>query len=581
MPLAPINIPAGVVKPATPLQVKGRYWDANLVRWRSGKLLPVGGWQRITSTPLASPVRTVFTFTSTSGASIGLFGCDDKLYALEGATYTDITPTAFVGADNTQVGGFGAYDYGELLYGDDTDATYPRPESQSFIPPFSWTIDNWGGEALAVASSDGRLLHWQEGEGQATVVGIEPIVTIERLSNVATVTTTWNHGFTAGNTIVITGNSVGSLNGTYTITSVPSLTTFTYANSGTNATGTGGLASAPTADLPPTNNRGVIVTQERHAVLIGAGGNSRRVAWSSREDYTDWDYASTVNTAGYLDLDTSSKIIMCAAVREGTLIWTQDEAWLMRYIGLPYIYSIERIGFGCGLIAPRAFATTAGRCIWMGKESFWLYDGGVVRPLRCDVGSAVFDNIDADSGIIYTHGSENNIFPEVWFWYPSQGSDVPDLSVFYNYAEDWWGIGNTMTRTACQGAGVFAYPVAADENNDVYFQENGWTAAGVPIETDRYAETGALNIQSGNALSHLKQAITDNGYSYDSTQITIFASMTPQGTEYTYGPYNPRSDGYTDMRVTGRDFRLKIESTQDAPWSVGETRINFQGGGGR
>jgi len=169
MPLAPINIPAGVVKPATPLQVKGRYWDANLVRWRSGKLLPVGGWQRITETPLASPVRTVFTFTSTSGSSIGLFGCDDKLYALEGATYTDITPTAFVGADNTQVGGYGAYDYGELLYGDDTDATYPRPESQSFIPPFSWTIDNWGGEALAVASSDGRLLHWQEGEGQATV----------------------------------------------------------------------------------------------------------------------------------------------------------------------------------------------------------------------------------------------------------------------------------------------------------------------------------------------------------------------------------------------------------------------------
>jgi hypothetical protein len=581
MPLAPLNIPAGVVKPATPLQVKGRYWDANLIRWRSGKLLPVGGWQRITETPLDSPVRTIFAFTSVAGSGIGLLGCDDKLYALEGATYTDITPTAFVGADASQVGGYGAYNYGALLYGDDTDATYPRPESQSFIPPFSWTIDNWGGEALMVASSDGRLLHWQEGEGDATVVGIEPITSITRLSNVATVTTTWNHGFTVGNTIVITGNSVGSLNGTYTITDVPSLTTFTYANSGTNATGTSGLASVPTADMPPLNNRGVIVTQERHAVLIGAGGNSRRVAWSSREDYTDWDFTSTVNTAGYLDLDTSSKIIMCAAVREGTLIWTQDEAWLMRYIGLPYIYSIDRIGFGCGLIAPRAFATTAGRCIWMGKESFWLYDGGVVRPLRCDVGAGVFDNIDPDAGAIYTHGSENNIFPEVWFWYPSQGSTVPDLSVFYNYAEDWWSVGNTMTRTACQGAGVFNYPMAADDNNDVYFQENGWTAAGVPIQTDRYAETGALNIQSGNSLSHLKQAITDNGYAYDSTQLTVFSSMTPQGTEYTYGPYSPRSDGYTDMRVTGRDFRLKIEATEDAPWSIGETRIDFQGGGGR
>lgn len=581
MPLAPINIPSGVVKPATPLQVKGRYWDSNLIRWRSGKLLPVGGWERITETPLASPVRTIFTFTGATGNPLGLLGCDDKIYSLEGSTYTDITPAGFVGAEDTSVGGYGAWNYGALLYGDDTDGTYPRPESQAFIPPFSWTIDNWGGEALAVASSDGRLLHWQEGEGQITVVGIEPITSIARVSNVATVTTTYNHGFIVGQTIVISGNSVTGLNGTYTIDTVPSLTTFTYANSGTNTTGTGGTAEVPAADKPPLNNRGVIVTQERHAVLIGAGGNSRRVAWSSREDYTDWDFADTTNTAGYLDLDTASKIIMCAAVREGTLIWTQDEAWLMRYIGLPYIYSIERIGFGCGLIAPRAFATTAGRCIWMGKESFWLYDGGVVRPLRCDVGAAVFDQIDPDAGAIYTNGSENNIFPEVWFWYPSQGSTVPDLSVYYNYAEDWWAIGNTMTRTACQGAGVFSYPIAADDNNDLFYQEKGWTAAGVPIETDRYAETGSLNIQGGNLLSHIKQAITDNGYAYDTTQLTFYASMTPQGTEYTYGPYHPRSDGYTDMRVTGRDFRIRIAATEDGPWSIGEMRIDFQGGGGR
>jgi len=57
MPLAPINVPPGVMKLATPLQTKGRYWDANLIRWRSGKLLPVGGWQRVTSTPLTSTIR--------------------------------------------------------------------------------------------------------------------------------------------------------------------------------------------------------------------------------------------------------------------------------------------------------------------------------------------------------------------------------------------------------------------------------------------------------------------------------------------------------------------------------------------
>lgn len=651
MPLAPINIPPGVLKTATPLQVKGRYWDANLIRWRSGKLLPVGGWQRISPTPLDSTARTIFTWSTTNSISLTAFGCDDDLYVLEGATYTNITPNGYVGPETDVVGGYGAGDYGELLYGLDyalvnistavrtsnvvtittteankfitgmsvmiagvTDSSFNgtftvtvtssttftysqtaanasssggeaslptadwRPISSQFSPSFSWTIDNWGEDILAVASSDGRLLHFGLGEDQAHVVGVNDISTAVRSSNVVTITTDHHHGFIVGQTIVIAGTSVSSMDGTFTITTVPTESSFTYSNSGTDASGTGGTASS---DFPvPTNNRGVIVTPERHAVLIGAGGNPRRVAWSSREDYTEWDYTDPTNTSGYLDLDTSSRITMCTAVREGTLIWTEDEAWLMQYIGLPYIYSITRIGYGCGLISPRAFATTAGRCIWMSRDAFWIYDGGTVRPLRCDVGSYIFENIDPDTAIKITHGAENGLFPEVWFWYPSTGQSVPNRYVAYNYAEDWWTIGE-MTRTACYGAGVIPYPTATDASNNVYFQENGWTDAGSSLEGSRWVETSALNIQNGNLISHIRQAITDSGYGYDSTEITVFSSYTPEGTETESGPYSPRSNGYTDMRVSGRDFRMKISATQDAPWSIGEMRIEFMGSGGR
>lgn len=580
MPLAPITIPPGVVKTATPLQVKGRYWDANLVRWRSNKLLPVGGWQRITQTPLASVPRALFTWTTNAGTHLTMVGCGDTLYALEGATYTNITPNNFIGEDAGSVGGYGAWNYGALLYGDDTDATYPRPQSAYFIPSFSWTFDNWGGDVLAVASSDGRLLHYGEGEDVAHSVGYNDIATAVRASNTTTITTDHHHGFIVGQSVEIIGTSVSSMNGTYTIATVPTDDSFTYTNPGTNASGTGGVAQSAAGDLPPLNNRGVIVTAERHAVLIGAGGNNRRVAWSNAEDYTDWNFASTTNTAGYLDLDTSSGIIMCAAVREGTLIWTEDEAWLMRYIGLPYIYAIERIGFGCGLIAPKSFATFAGRCIWMGREGFWLYDGGVVKPLPCDVGSFVFDNIDLDAGILYTHGSDNSVFPEVWFWYPTEGEDNPNRYVCYNYAENWWSIGE-MERTAAQGAGIYQYPMTGDSSGELYFQENGWTAAGVAITTGRYAETSSINVTNGSALAHVKQTITDSGYGYASTQLTYFSSFTPEGTEYTSGPFSPRSNGYCDTRVTGRDFRVKIASTQDAEWSIGEMRIDLTSGGGR
>lgn len=651
MPLAPLNIPPGVVRMATPLQVKGRWYDANLIRWRSGKLLPVGGWERITSTPLSSSVRGLFAWSTNQNTPLVAIGLSDALYVLDGASYTDVTPPDFVGEQAGLSGAYGASDYGDLYYGLDnpvytistavratnvvtittstnhqfqtgtsvviagvTDAAFNgtftitrtgnttftyaqtagnasssggtaslnpadiRPASSAFIPSFSWTFDNWGGDILAVASSDGRLMHFEEGETEADLAGIEGITSASRSSNIITFTMANNHGFGVGDTIIVTGNTESTFNDTFTIATVPSLNTFTVSDSGSDTTGTGGTA---VIDPPvPTNNRAVIVTPERHAVLLGVGGNKRRVGWSSREDYSDWDFASVTNTAGFLDLDTSSQLVMCAPVREGTLIWTQDEAWLMRYIGLPYVYGIDRIGFGCGLIAPKAFVTYAGRCVWMGTESFWVYDGGVVKPLACDVGAFVFENIDPDYGKRYTHGSENNVFPEAWFWYPSVGSSTPDRYVVYNYAEGWWSIGE-MDRTASYGAGVLQYPISADSNNDLFFQESGWTAAGVPIETDRFAETGSINLQNGGLISFVRQAITDSGYGYDSTQLTLFSTFTPEGSETTSGPYHPRSDGYTDMRVTGRDFRIKVAATEDAPWSIGEMRIDFTAKGGR
>lgn len=575
MPLVPITLPPGVVKPATPLLAKGRYWDANLIRWRSNKLLPVGGWDRITSTPLASSVRALFPWTDNSNESWLLIGCDTKLYANKGTIYTDVTPANF--SPLAGDGGYGSWDYGALLYGNDTNPTYPRPASKLNPPNFTWTMDNWGEDVLAVSSSDGRLFVYHPNDSQAGVVGFSVITSISRTSNVVTVTTSLSHTFKVGQSVVIANVTNNSFNGTFTITSVPSPTTFTYAQPNTNATSSGGTV---THLGTPTANQGVVVTPERHCVLFGLNGNPRRVGWSDAEDYTEWDFASATNTAGFFDLDTQSRIVMATSVREGTIIWTEDEAWLMRYIGLPYIYGFERIGFGCGLIAPRAFATFSGRCVWMGRENFWIYDGGYVKPLPCDVGDYVINNMDPTAGAVYTHGAENGLFPEVWFWYPSNGSPNADQYVCFSYAEGWWSIGS-MTRTAATGAGVFDYPIAADENYNLFYQESGWTNNGLSLVGERWVESGSLNLQQGNNVMMVKQALTDSGYGYNSTQLQFYTSFTPEGTETLSSVYTPRSDGYTDVRVTGREMRIRLEATQDAPWSIGETRLDLVPRGGR
>ena len=46
--------------------------------------------------------------------------------------------------------------------------------------------------------------------------------------------------------------------------------------------------AAPVANAP-TNNLGLVVTEERFIFLLGAGGSPRTVSWCDFEDNTIWD----------------------------------------------------------------------------------------------------------------------------------------------------------------------------------------------------------------------------------------------------------------------------------------------------
>ena len=60
MALLPLDLPPGIVRPGTPYQAKGRWYDGTLVRWHEGALQPVGGWSALAgtdATKVGGPVR--------------------------------------------------------------------------------------------------------------------------------------------------------------------------------------------------------------------------------------------------------------------------------------------------------------------------------------------------------------------------------------------------------------------------------------------------------------------------------------------------------------------------------------------
>ena len=340
----------------------------------------------------------------------------------------------------------------------------------------------------------------------------------------------------------------------------------------------------------PTGNTGLLVTEQQHLMLIGAGGNRRLVQWSDVDNNTVWTPAAT-NEAGQFPLVTSGTLQRGVRVRGQVLLLTDIDAWVGSYLGQPLIWGFSKAGGECGLIAPNAIVEAGGAAFWMSDKRFWFYDGATVQELPCDVANYVFNNLNpAQIGKIYA--GSNGLFEEVWWHYPSLTSTEPDQYVSYNYRNGFWMIG-ALGRTAWVDRGAFPTPMAVGSDGYIYNHEEGMLANGATRFAGIYAVTGALEPQQlragvaspyssggGDKIVDVNQVITDEQTIGD-TQLTFIGSFTPNGQQFTYGPYLVRSDGYMDTRAAGRQFQLKVQPTSDAYWQIGQLRLDCSTSGGR
>lgn len=333
----------------------------------------------------------------------------------------------------------------------------------------------------------------------------------------------------------------------------------------------------------PTNLTATVVTDERHVMVFGGAYSSvnqaRRVAWSSREDYTDWNFASTTNTAGYQDLATRTPLQKGVKVKEGVLIFSLTDIYLAQYVGTPYVYGFQRVA-DTELFHPDSIATFDGKAVWLSRLGFQIYSGGFVQPLQCPILNDIMAEMDPTYGPFRMHASHNAVYPEIWFFYSTAGNSEADRYVIWNYAENWWAWGK-MNRSAMAPGDVFKYPYAGDALGNMYQQEVGWTDSGNTRVGQVYAESGALGIGNGDGFIEVKQVMPATNLGTNNLLIAFYGRNTPEGSERVFGPYLPRADGYTDVRVNARDVRIRYAATQDADFAIGKSRFSVSQGEGR
>jgi hypothetical protein len=331
----------------------------------------------------------------------------------------------------------------------------------------------------------------------------------------------------------------------------------------------------------PADNLGVLVTSERHVVLLGAGGNPRKIQWSDQEEPEVWT-PLVDNLAGDKLLETEGRVLVACKAPGGSLIFTDNDVHVMSYLGPPFGYGIKKAGANCGPCSRRAVAYAGDSVKWMGQQTFWQYSGAVT-PLITEISDWLFSLINRDM-IGRVFAAPNPSFTELWWYWPDEGAQECNRYVAQDYGDPSgpWMIGR-QARTAADTRGSMLRPVLAGADGKLYLHEFGYTDDGASRVGQIYLETGDFMASpEADFRFHVRQIRPDFTGPANRVGFRFFLWEEPDGPQWDTGSYPViNASGLVDARFSARGLRMRIEALEDGPWALGRTRLDIRKGGSR
>lgn len=300
------------------------------------------------------------------------------------------------------------------------------------------------------------------------------ITNVALTSNVATITTALAHGFSTGDTVTVDASN-NTFDGTYTITAVPSSTTFTYAlvtGNITSAAATGTvLGSAYTGvyrwqfiqfgnyaiatngsdkvqyyDINASSYFGDLsviapiakhITTVRDFVVcanIGAGTNPSRVNWSDINDPTDWT-SGGASQSDFQEIPDGGDITGITGGEFG-IVFLEKAIVRMTYIGSPLFFQFDTVSKNIGCIEGGSIAQYGGLTYFLSDDGFYSTNGQTVEGIGAEKVDRYFYN-NANIGDIDTISTavdpERNLV--IWNYTTTSG---PRALLIYNFQTKKW-----------------------------------------------------------------------------------------------------------------------------------------------
>ena len=634
MALIDFKFQAGIDKQNTSVGAENRWVDSDNVRFRYGLPEKVGGWASLVTDTIVGVARAQHAFVDLDGNRYVAIGTDKFLLIYFEGKLHDITPlkTTLTSATIATTNGSSTCTITKTAHGLSAgdiiqldNVTLPGGtgfsnsdfEDKNFqvitVPTTSTFTITQSSNATATVSTGGSL----------SIKPFEPVGPRAQSYGYGWGIDTWgtgNWGEAASASDISLEPGLWSLSnfGEVLIATIGNGKTFTW-NAGAGSPLTT-RASTTTSNFQTNNNptaTRITLTSPttRHLIHLGtetAIGNTSTqddmfIRFSDREAINVYTPTAT-NTAGSQRLQDGTKIMSAIRSKENILVWTDNSLYLMKFVGAPFTFGFEQVGTNCGIIGKNAVIQIDGAAFWMSSKGFFLYDG-TVKSLPCSVEDFVYDNFDTTKGQ-QVYAGLNNLYTEIVWYYPSNGSEYNDKYVVYNYGEGTWYTG-TEARTTWIDATVYQNPFATkyDSNSSGTFPvivgESGLgqtTYFEHEVGTDQVNPDGTTTtvtsfIQSfdfdisnpqmgeGEFFLAVRRFIPDFKNLLGNAKVTLAVKRFPQQSQSTtsLSPFTiTATTNKKDTRARGRYVNIKIENdAASESWRFGTFKIDIQPDGRR
>ena len=638
MALVDFKVLPGIDKQNTAAGAEQRWVDCDNVRFRYSLPEKVGGWASLVTDTIVGVARREFAFVDLDGNRYVAIGTDKFLIIyFEGQLY-DITPLKSTLSAAT----IATTDTSAIC--DITTGTNHNLSAGDIVLIDNVTLP--GGTGYADSDFENKLFQvtgitsatvftiTQSTAATATVAtgGSIDVKPYEQVGPSAQSygygwgtdtwgTVAWGEASPASNVSLEPGLWSLSNYGQVLIATIANGKTFTW-NAGDAARLTT-RASTTTSGFETTSNptasRITLVSPTtRHLIHLGTetviGDTTTQddmfIRFSDQENINEY-VPTAVNTSGTQRLQDGTRIIGSLKAKETILIWTDNALYTMKFVGAPFTFGFEQVGTNCGLIGKNAAVEIDGVAFWMSANGFFMFDG-TVKSMPCSVEDYVYDQADTTKGQ-QVYAGINNLFTEVVWYYPSQGSEYNDQYVVFNYGEKMengvWYIG-TEARTTWIDATIYPKPIATKFNSSntgtfpVIIGESGLGQTVLfehEVGTDQVNPDGStttltsfvksydFDIQTQGTMGEIflavRRFIPDFKDLQGNAKVTLAIKRYPQQSETisTLSPFtiNANTDK-KDTRARGRYVNIKIENEDiSETWRFGTFLLDVQPDGRR